>query len=60
MRENPPKDCKGKTENGRESCSRNRKRRKKIIDTADADPDQQQDSNQEAKGSKLRCLATEG
>ena len=48
MRKNPPKRCRGETENRRKSGCRNRKRRRNNIDTVDADSDQQ-DGNQEVE-----------
>ena len=52
MSENPPKRCRGESENGRESDCRNRKRHRNKIDTlysiyyADSE---QQDGNQEVE-----------
>ena len=41
MRENPQKRCRGETENGRESGCRNKKRRRKNIDTVGVKSNQQ-------------------
>ena len=49
---NPPKRCRGDTENGRECC-RNTKYRRNIIDTADdADLDQQGDHQEAERGAQ--------
>ena len=48
MRKNLPNHCGGETGHGRESCCRNRTRRRNNIDIVDADSDLQ-DGSQEAE-----------
>ena len=60
MRENPPKCCRGETENARDSGCRNRKRRRNNIDTTvDTSLNQQRRQPGSREGSAGRWRVSE-